>query len=66
MNKSLLFLPDISGFTEFVNTTEIGHSQQVIAELLEVLINANTLELKLRVMLYFFIKKEKFHHLKCY
>jgi len=47
MNKSLLFLPDISGFTEFVNTTEIGHSQQVIAELLEVLINTNTLELKL-------------------
>ena len=47
MNKSLLFLPDISGFTEFVNTTEIGHSQQVIAELLEVLINANTTALKL-------------------
>lgn len=47
MDKSLLFLPDISGFTEFVNTTEIGHSQQVIAELLEVLINANTLTLKL-------------------
>jgi len=47
MNKSLLFLPDISGFTEFVNTTEVGHSQQVIAELLEVLINANTLSLNL-------------------
>jgi len=47
MNKSLLFLPDISGFTEFVNTTEVGHSQQVIAELLEVLIKANTLALQL-------------------
>lgn len=47
MSKSLLFLPDISGFTKFVNTTEIGHSQQVIAELLEVLLNANTTALKL-------------------
>jgi len=47
MNKSLLFLPDISGFTEFANTTEVGHGQHVIAELLEVLINANTLALQL-------------------
>jgi hypothetical protein len=42
MNKTLLFLPDISGYTEFVQTTEINHSQHVIAELLEVLIDANT------------------------
>ena len=47
MSKSLLYLPDISGFTEFVQTTEIGHSQHVISELLEVLIKANTLNLKL-------------------
>jgi len=47
MSKSLLFLPDISGFTEFVQTTEIGHSQHVISELLEVLIKANTLDLEL-------------------
>lgn len=47
MSKSLLFLPDISGFTEFVQTTEIGHSQHVISELLEILINANTQELQL-------------------
>jgi len=47
MSNSLLFLPDISGFTEFVQTTEIGHSQHVISELLEVLIQANTLELEL-------------------
>jgi len=47
MNKSLLFLPDISGFTEFVQTTEIGHSQHVISELLEVLIQANCLDLEL-------------------
>ncbi len=47
MKNSLLFLPDISGFTEFVHNTEVGHSQQIIAELLEVLIKANTLDLKL-------------------
>lgn len=47
MSKSLLFIPDISGFTKFVQTTEVEHSQHVIAELLEVLIEANTQELKL-------------------
>lgn len=47
MAKSLLFIPDISGFTKFVQTTEVEHSQHVIAELLEVLIEANTLNLEL-------------------
>ncbi|MDC8005249.1 DUF2652 domain-containing protein [Aureisphaera galaxeae] len=47
MAKSLLFIPDISGFTHFVQTTEAEHSQHVISELLEVLISANTQELKL-------------------
>lgn len=47
MAKSLIFIPDISGFTKFVQTTEVEHSQHVIAELLEVLISANTQELKL-------------------
>ena len=47
MPKSLLFLPDISGFTDFVSQTEITHSQHIIAELLEVLIEANDLDLEL-------------------
>ncbi len=47
MAISLLFIPDISGFTEFVRNTEVEHSQHVISELLEVLINANTQDLKL-------------------
>ncbi len=47
MAKSLLFIPDISGFTKFVQTTEVEHSQHVIAELLEVLIESNTQELEL-------------------
>ncbi len=47
MPKSLLFIPDISGFTNFVQTTEVEHSQHVIAELLEVIISANTQKLAL-------------------
>ena len=37
----LLFIPDISGFTKFINQTEIEHSRLIIQELLEILINAN-------------------------
>jgi hypothetical protein len=40
-NQGLLFIPDISGFTRFVNEIEIGHSRHIIQQLLEVLINAN-------------------------
>ena len=47
MGHSLLFIPDISGFTKFIQSTESEHSQHVIAELLEVLIAANTLDLSL-------------------
>ncbi len=47
MSNSLLFIPDISGFTHFIQNTEVEHSQHVISELLEVLINANTQDLKL-------------------
>ncbi|OHX64269.1 DUF2652 domain-containing protein [Flammeovirga pacifica] len=39
--KALLFLPDISGFTDFIQNTEIEHSQHVIQELLDVLIQSN-------------------------
>lgn len=40
-NKGLLFIPDISGFTKFVNETDIEHSSLIIQELLETLINTN-------------------------
>ena len=46
-NKGLLFIPDISGFTRFVNETEIEHSRLVIQELLEVLVNANEMGLQI-------------------
>jgi hypothetical protein len=44
-NHSLLFIPDISGFTQFVTDTEINHSHSIIAELLESIIDSNQLEL---------------------
>ncbi len=47
MPQSFLFIPDISGFTNFVQTTEVEHSQHVIAELLEILIASNTQNLQL-------------------
>ncbi|MEM7105144.1 MAG: DUF2652 domain-containing protein [Bacteroidota bacterium] len=40
-NKSLIFIPDISGFTRFISDTEINHSRHIISELLEVVIDAN-------------------------
>lgn len=47
MQKALYFMPDISGFTKFVNTTEVEHSIHIIAELLEILLDHNTIELQL-------------------
>ena len=46
-NRGLLFIPDISGFTKFVNETEIEHSRLIIQELLEILINANDIDLSI-------------------
>ena len=47
MKNSLLFIPDISGFTKFVQSTEKEHSLHVISELFDILIDANTLKLEL-------------------
>ncbi|TYA74150.1 DUF2652 domain-containing protein [Seonamhaeicola marinus] len=47
MQKALLFIPDISGFTEFVHHTSITHSRHIIAELLELLIDTNPMHLEL-------------------
>ena len=46
MPKSLLFIPDITGFTEFVNNTEIEHGQHIISELLEKIIDSNEIGLE--------------------
>ena len=41
LNPTLLYIPDISGFTDFVNKTEINHSSHIISELLEIIINSD-------------------------
>jgi len=46
-NRGLLFIPDISGFTQFVNEVEIEHSRFIIQQLLEILIKANELDLEI-------------------
>jgi hypothetical protein len=46
-NEGLLFIPDISGYTRFINGTEIEHSRFIIQELLEILVNSNMLGLSI-------------------
>jgi hypothetical protein len=46
-NQGLLFIPDISGYTRFINNTEVEHSRYIIQELLEVLVNSNNIGLKI-------------------
>lgn len=46
-NKGLIFIPDISGFTRFINEVEIDHGRHIIQELLEVIINSNNLGLEI-------------------
>lgn len=45
-NRGLLFIPDISGFTKFINEAEIEHSRLIIQELLEILIDNNKIGLE--------------------
>jgi len=45
--SALYFMPDISGFTRFVEQTEIEHSLHIIQELFDLLIQENTLDFNL-------------------
>lgn len=40
-NLTTILFPDISGFTDFVNNTEIEHGQRIIVALLEEIIKSN-------------------------
>ncbi len=44
---ALIFIPDISGFTKFVSETELAHSQHIITELLETLMETNHTDLEI-------------------
>ncbi|MEO1259922.1 MAG: DUF2652 domain-containing protein [Bacteroidota bacterium] len=49
-NKSestLIFIPDISGYTKFVSTTEIHHARHILDELLELLMDTNEIGMEL-------------------
>jgi hypothetical protein len=41
--KATILIPDISGFTEFTTITEIDHASHIIAELLELIVESNTM-----------------------
>ena len=45
--KGFIFIPDISGFTNFVNAVELQHSRHIIQELLEIILNTNQMGLKI-------------------
>ena len=45
--KGFIFIPDISGFTHFVNSVELDHNRHIIKELLETIIDANEMDLKI-------------------
>jgi carbon monoxide dehydrogenase subunit G len=47
VQPALLFMPDISGFTEFVNSTEITHAQSIIQEVLEIIVESNQINLEI-------------------
>ena len=44
---ALIFIPDISGFTKYVNETGLQISRNLIADLLEIIIEANILDMTL-------------------
>jgi hypothetical protein len=45
VGPSLLFIPDISGFTKFVTSTEVEHGRHIVAELLDLIIASDRLGL---------------------
>jgi uncharacterized protein YndB with AHSA1/START domain len=45
VRPALLFMPDISGFTEFVTGNEILHAQHIIQEILNLLVETNEMNM---------------------
>jgi len=45
-NQALIFIPDISGFTKFVTDCKIDHSNHIISNLINIILNSNLLGLK--------------------
>ncbi len=47
VKPAFIFIPDISGYTQFINSTQIKYSSKLIHELLEIIIDSNILNLKI-------------------
>ena len=45
--QGLILIPHFSGFDEFVGEVELAHSQHIMADLMEMLVDGNTLGLTL-------------------
>lgn len=61
MADSTLFIPDISGFTQFVNSTEIEHSTHIIEELINIIVDEGSKEFEMAEIegdAVFFYKKD--------
>jgi len=61
-NNTLIFIPDISGFTTFIQETEVSHAKHIISELLSVIHDNNYLKFKLAEIegdALFYYQKEK-------
>ena len=43
--ENTFFIPDINGFTSLAKKVEIEHSQHIINELVEIIINTNPIKL---------------------
>ncbi len=46
-DQALIFIPDISGYTGFVKSTEIHHAKHIVEELLEAILSTNEIALEL-------------------
>lgn len=61
MADSTLFIPDISGFTQFVNSTEIEHSTHIIEELINLIVDEGSKDFEMAEIegdAVFFYKKD--------
>ncbi|MFL5727891.1 MAG: DUF2652 domain-containing protein [Cytophagaceae bacterium] len=47
VKPAFLYIPDISGYTQFINNTNIRYSRELIHELLEIIVDSNILNLKI-------------------
>jgi hypothetical protein len=47
VKPAFLYIPDISGYTQFINSTNIKYSRKLIHELLEIIVDSNILNLKI-------------------